>query len=184
MTLLREVVETFIRLIKPEIAPNAVLVPADDVFEVPKVASFVLQGPTPVEDAARRCPAPLLLDDRDAMTFTETAHPRLYHLDFGLVATAGDAPSVLDIQETTTRFFQTHPTLPVGERGALNLTLLVPLGGWRRVNLSNLRQVSGRCRVEDCPVYDDTVREGRLIHTRIFEFRGGITEDAAFGPQT
>ena len=31
MTLLREVVESFIRLVKAEIAPNAVLVPPDDV---------------------------------------------------------------------------------------------------------------------------------------------------------
>jgi len=184
MTLLREVVESFIRLVKAEIAPNAVLVPPDDVFEVTKVPSFILQGPSPVEDGARRCPAPLLADDRATMTFTETAHPRLYHLDFDLVATAGDAASVLDMQEKTARFFQAYPTLPVGDRGALNLTLLVPLGAWRRVNLSNLRQVSGRCRIEDCPVYDDTVREGKLIHTRIFEFRGGVTEDAAFGPQT
>ncbi|HOV74997.1 MAG TPA: hypothetical protein P5318_05605 [Candidatus Hydrogenedentes bacterium] len=35
MTLLREVVETFIRLVKAEIAPNAVLVHPDDVFEAP-----------------------------------------------------------------------------------------------------------------------------------------------------
>ncbi len=30
--------------------------------------------------------------------------------------------------------------------------------------MSNLEQVSGRCRIEDCPAYDDTVREGKLIH--------------------
>ncbi|HOV76253.1 MAG TPA: hypothetical protein PK967_20060 [Candidatus Hydrogenedentes bacterium] len=182
MTLLREVVESFIRLVKAEVASNAVLVPPDDVFEITKVPSFILQGPTPSEDGARRCPAPLLADDRATMTFTETAHPRLYHLDFDLVATAGDAASVLDMQEKTTRFFQTHLLLPVGDRGELNLTLLIPLGGWRRVNLSNLRQVSGRCRIEDCPVYDDEVREGRLIHTRVFEFRDGVNENAAFGP--
>jgi len=91
MTLLREVVETFIRLVKAEIAANAVLVPPDDVFEVTKVPCFILQGPTPVEDDARRCPAPLLASDQESMAFTETARPRLYHLDFDIVATAGDA---------------------------------------------------------------------------------------------
>ena len=50
MTLLREVVESFIRLVKAEIAANAVLVPPDDAFEVTKVPSFLLQGPSPVED--------------------------------------------------------------------------------------------------------------------------------------
>lgn len=183
MTLLREVVETFIRLVKAEIAPNAVLVSPNDVFDVPKVPSLVLQGPTPVEDAARRCPAPLLCGDRDAMTFMETAHPRLYHLDFDLIATAGDGPSVIDMQEKAVRFFQAHSTLSIGDRGALNLTLLVPLGAGCRVNLSNLRQASGRCRIEDCPVYGDAVREGKLIDTRIFEFRDGVAEDAVFGPQ-
>jgi len=182
MTLLREVVESFIRLVKAEIAANAVLVPPDDVFEVTKVPSFIIQGPTPIEDGSRRCSAPLLAGDREEMTFTETAHPRLYHLDFDLIATTGDAAAMLDMQEKVARFFLAHPTFPVGDRGTLNLTLLIPLGGWRRVNLSNLRQVSGRCRIEDCPVYDDTVHEGKLIHARIFEFRGGVTEDAAFDP--
>jgi len=27
------------------------------------------------------------------------------------------------------------------------------------------------------------VREGKLIDTRIFEFRDGVAEDAVFGPQ-
>ncbi len=38
------------------------------------------------------------------------------------------------------------------DRGSLNLTEIVPLGGLRRVNLPNLRQSSGRCRIENCPV--------------------------------
>ena len=28
--------------------------------------------------------------------------------------------------------------------------------------------------------FPGAAREGKLIHTRIFEFRGGVTEDAAF----
>ena len=49
-----------------------------------------------------------------------------------------------------------------------------------RVNLSNLPQVSGRCRIEDCPVYDDVVVEGKLIRTRVFEFYDGVNETAVF----
>jgi len=118
-----------IRLVKAEIAANAVLVSRDDVFEVTKVPSLILQDPTPTEDGARRCPAPLLADDRRTMTFTETAHPRLYRLDFDLVATAGDAPAVLGMQEKVARSFEAHPPPTFGDRGTLNLTLLVPLGG-------------------------------------------------------
>jgi len=178
MTLMREVVESFLRLLRAEVHPNAVLVPPDDVFEVSKVPSFIVQGPTPVEDWARRCPARLLVKDEDG--FTESDYPWLYHLDFDLIATAGDGAAVLDMQEKVAQFFQVHPALAVGERGALNLTLLAPMGAWRRVNLSNLRQVSGRCRIEDCPVYGDVISTGKLIHTRIFEFRGGVNEDAVF----
>ncbi|MCX5769523.1 MAG: hypothetical protein NTZ09_04520 [Candidatus Hydrogenedentes bacterium] len=87
---------------------------------------------------------------------------------------------LLDLQEKGARFFQAHTVLPVGELGALNLTLLTPLGGLRRVNLSNLRQESGRCRIEDCPVYDGAVLEGKLIHRRVFEFCDGVNETAIF----
>ncbi len=38
----------------------------------------------------------------------------------------------------------------------------MPLGGLKRVNLSNLRQASGRCRIEDCPIYDGRVSTGKL----------------------
>ncbi len=53
-TTVRPVVETLIRLVKVEIDPEAVLVAADDVFEVPRVPSLILQGPTLVENGDRR----------------------------------------------------------------------------------------------------------------------------------
>jgi hypothetical protein len=180
MTQLREVVETFVRLLRAEVHSGAVLVPPDDVFEVTKVPSLVMQGPTVTEDRARRCPARLLVKDVEEVAYTEQAHPRLYHLDFDLIATAGDGPELLDLQEKAAQFFQSHQALPVGELGELNLTLLTPLGGVRRVNLSNLRQASGRCRIEDCPIYEEGIITGKLITTRVFEFRGGVAEDAVF----
>ena len=180
MTVLRDIVETFLRLMRAEVHGGAVLVPPDDVFEVAKVPSLVVQGPMVAENGARRCPGRLLVTDAAAAGFTDQAHPRLYHLDFDLIATAGDGAALLDLQEKVARFFQAHTVLPVGESGTLNLTLLTPLGGLRRVNLSNLRQASGRCRVEDCPVFAGTATSGKLIHTRIFEFGGGVDETAVF----
>ena len=53
METVRTVVESFIRLVKAEIDPEAVLVAADDVFEVPKVPSLILQGPTLMENGDR-----------------------------------------------------------------------------------------------------------------------------------
>ncbi len=174
------VVQSFLRLLRTEACVGAVLMPPDDVFEVAKVPSLVVQGPLVVEDGARRCAGRMLVKQDEPEGYVARAYPRLYHLDFDLIATAGDGAELLDLQEKVARFFQAHPVLPVGELGALNLTLLVPLGGLRRVNLSNLRQASGRCRIEDCPVYDEAVTEGKLIHTRVFEFREGVDETAVF----
>ena len=177
---MREVVESFLQLLRTEVHAGAVLLPPDDVFEVTKVPSFVVQGPSLVEDGARRCAARLLVKQDEPEGYVERAHPRLYHLDFDLIATAGDGAGLLELQEKAARFFQSHTVLPVGELGTLNLTLLAPLGGLRRVNLSNLRQASGRCRIEDCPVYDEAVTEGKLIHTRVYEFCEGVNETAVF----
>lgn len=162
MELIREIVETFIRLVKTEVDPGGVLVASDDVFEVTKTPSVVLQGPTLSEDGARRTPGKLVRRNETDLTFEQCRHPRLYHLDFDIVVTTGKQSELLDLTEKVARFYQLHPTLAVGEHGSLAITELVPLGGLKRVNLSNLRQASGRCRIEDCPVYDGLVQSGKL----------------------
>lgn len=162
MELIREVVETFIRLVKTEIDESAVLVAADDVFEVTRTPSVVLQGPTLMEDAARRSLAKQVRKSQSDLTFEERKHPRLYHLNFDVIITTGKEGELLDLTEKVARFYQLHPVLEVGEHGALNLMELTPLGGLKRVNLSNLRQASGKCRIEDCPVYDGRVVSGKL----------------------
>lgn len=156
---MREVVESFIRLVKVEIHPNAVLVSSDDIFGVTKTPSVVLQGPTITENSDRRTLAKLVTRHSDEPTYDERNHPRLYHLDFDVIATTATEGELLDLMDKVARFYQVHPVLSTG----LSLTELVPLGGLRRVNLSNLRQASGRCRIEDCPVYDGVVRSGRLV---------------------
>ncbi len=100
--------------------------------------------------------------DEADLTFEQCRHPRLYHLDFDIVVTTGKEAELLDLTEKIARFYQLHPVLTVGDHGSLSLTELVPLGGLKRVNLSNLRQVSGRCRIEDCPIYDGRVTAGKL----------------------
>jgi hypothetical protein len=160
--LLREVVESFVRLAKSEIHPGAVLVCADDVFEVTDVPSVVLQGPTLSEDGDRRTPAMLTRRSETDLTFEECRHPRLYHLEFDVIVTTGKEGDLLDLTEKMARFYQLYPALVVGDYGSLNITELVPLGGLKRVNLSNLRQSSGKCRIEDCPVYNGQVVTGKL----------------------
>ncbi|MHB1000756.1 MAG: hypothetical protein ACYC27_16060 [Armatimonadota bacterium] len=163
MELLREVVESFIRLIKSEIHPNAVLVSSDDMFEVTMSPSVVLQGPTVTENGDRRSQAKSVAIDLEDLTYEQRNQPRLYHLDFDMVVTTATQGELLDLMEKTARFYQINPVLTVAEHGSLYITELVPLGGLRRVNLSNLRQASGRCRIEDCPVYDDRITTGPLV---------------------
>ncbi len=96
------------------------------------------------------------------LTFEQCRHPRLYHLDFDVIVTTGKESELLDLTEKIARFYQLHPILAVGDQGSLSITEFVPLGGLKRVNLSNVRQSSGRCRIEDCPVYDGLVVSGKL----------------------
>lgn len=162
MEMIREVVESFIRLAKSEMHSDAVLVCADDVFEVTDAPSVVLQGPTLSENGDRRTLAMRTTRNEANLTFEQCRHPRLYHLDFDIVVTTAKEAELLDLIEKIARFYQLHPVLTVGDHGSLSLTELVPLGGLKRVNLSNLRQASGRCRIEDCPVYDGRVTGGKL----------------------
>lgn len=162
MELIREVVETFIRLVKTEVDPGAVLVAADDMFEVTNVPSIVFQGPTLIEDGDRRTPAMLTKRNESELTFEQCRHPRLYHLDFDVIVTTGKESDLLDLTEKIARFYQLHPAMEVGDHGVLNITEITPLGGLKRVNLSNLRQASGRCRIEDCPIYDGRISAGKL----------------------
>ncbi|MHB0998516.1 MAG: hypothetical protein ACYC27_04645 [Armatimonadota bacterium] len=101
--------------------------------------------------------------DQTNLVYEQHNQPRLYHLDFDLIVTTATEGELLDLLEKTARFYQIHPMLPVADHGSLHITELVPLGGLRRVNLSNLRQASGRCRIEDCPVYDGRVSTGPLV---------------------
>lgn len=162
--------EALIRLFQAEVDPRTLLVAADDVFEAAEVPALLLQGPTLVEDARRRTLAQWTERDQATMACRRGRYPRLYHLEFDLVASTGNERSLLTLVGNVAALYQRMPLLAVPDIGELPLTELTPLGGWRRVNLSNLRQASGRLRLEDCPVGDaDTLQTetGRLIVTPI-----------------
>lgn len=187
MNTIRTVVETLIRLVQAEVLDGAMLVAPDDVFEVKRTPSLLLQGPVLIENAARRSQARLIEKDVRSYLYEECRCPRLYHLDFDLILTTGTEGELLNLGERVARFYQLYPIIVIGEEGTLNLTELIPLGGLRRVNLSNLRQASGRLRVEDCPVYDGRVAQGKLIRDRTFIFEGQspteLSETRTFPPQ-
>jgi len=143
------------------------------------VPALLLQGPTLLEDARRRTLASWTREDRASMTFTGGVYPRLYHLDFDLVVSAGTERALLTLIGTVAAMYQRHPLLTVPELGRLPLTELTPLGGLRRVNLSNLRQASGRLRLEDCPVGDD-VSLGRTTGSLV----GAVRIDLGLGGPT
>lgn len=182
MSTIQTATEALIRLAKQAIHPGAVLVLADDLFEVQSTPSVILQGPKLTEDRFRRSPTQLFEKNTADLSFVECRFPRLYHLDFDLVVTVDRESELLQFHESVSRFLQLNPVIPVADQGELNLTELVPLGGLTRVNLSNLRQSSGRLRIESCPVYDGEIRNGRLIWDRTFQFHGDVNEEQTFQP--
>jgi hypothetical protein len=174
--------ETLIQLAKQAIHPDTVLVFTDDLFEVQSTPSVILQGPKLTEDHFRRSQTRLFEKKISGLSFEECRFPRLYHLDFDLVVTVDREAELLQFQESVSRFLQLNPVISVADQGELNLTELVPLGGLARVNLSNLRQSSGRLRIESCPVYDGEIRNGRLIRDRTFQFHGDVNEEQTLQP--
>lgn len=182
MSTIQTVTETLIRLAKQAIHPDTVLVCPDDLFEVQRTPSVILQGPKLAEDRFRRSQSRLFEKNVAELSFEECRFPRLYHLDFDLVVTVDRESELLGFHESVSRFLQLHPEIAIADQGSLNLTELVPLGGLARVNLSNLRQSSGRIRIESCPVYDGDLRDGRLIRDRTFQFHGDVTEQRTIQP--
>lgn len=170
--MLQEVVEAFIRMVKAEIDDGAICIAADDVFEVPKgLPSVILQGPSLTEDSQRRAVGVDVFNkDIEAGTYQSTPYPRYYHLDFDIIVTASKATDLLQYLESITRLFQVFPSLHVPDIGDFGLTELIPVGGLKRVNLSNLRQSSGRCRIEDVPIPTNLITDGKLILTTIVEY--------------
>ncbi len=180
----RHVTETFIRMVQADVNEGAVLVPPDDAFEVTATPSLLIQGPRFTENKARRSMARQVMTDTDALTFEDREYPRFYHLDFDVIATTTKEADLIDLVATVIAFFAFHREIEIPPDGdALAITELTSMGGLNRVNLSNLKQSSGRYRIEDCTVYGGEAVHGKLIVDRIFDYDGPtLTESRTHEP--
>ncbi len=161
--MIQEVTEALIRLFQAKVHEHTLLIVPDDVFEVKKTPSILLQGPMLSEDRHRRVVGTTFKNNLADMTAEESSHPRLYHLDFDLIVTTAHESELLNFQERIAAFFISTPVVEIAESGALNLTEISPLGSLSRVNLSNLKQSSGKIRIEDCPVFAGELTTGKLV---------------------
>jgi len=91
LSTIQTVTETLIRLAKQAIHPDTVLVFPDDLFEVQRTPSVILQGPKLAEDRFRRSQSRLFEKNVAELSFEECRFPRLYHLDFDLAWPSGRA---------------------------------------------------------------------------------------------
>ncbi len=183
----KETVETLIRKLQADVTPHTVLVPPNEYYEIKHTPSLLVIGPKMDENRAKRVSEKIVVIDRAALTYTERNWPRFYHLDFDFVLTAGNGMELLELQESLIAFFLDNIAVAVpvtagwgpgpfgiepwgSEDGALKFYLreMVPIGGLDRPNLSNLRQASGRYRIEDVPIFDHVLEEGKLVLYRDF----------------
>ena len=141
---IREVIEALIKKLQADVTPNTVLVPLNDYYEIKHTPSLLVIGPKLEENRSKRNSEKRVEVDRDNLSYTERNWPRYYQLDFDFVLTAANGMELLELQE------------------------MVPLGGLERPNLSNLRQASGRYRIEDVEVFDHDVFEGKIVLYRNF----------------
>ena len=174
----RHVIETFIRMVQADVHEAAVLVPPDDAFEVTATPSLMIQGPRFIENKARRSMARQIVTDTEALTFEARQYPRFYHLDFDVIATTSKEAELIDLVARIIAFFAFHREIEIPPNAEpLAITELTPMGGLNRVNLSNLKQSSGRYRIEDCAVYGGEAVHGKMIVDRIFDYNGpALTE--------
>ena len=180
MYTIRDAVESFIRRLQSEVTDNVELINRNDLHETTKIPGIILQGPDIQENLQRYTPPGITKEfetDEGALTFESRDYPHFYHLDFTLIITCSTSSELIDLQGKVIKFFLYNSILDVdGEN--IHLHEITPVGGLDRPNLSNLRQATGRYRMEDVVVYSDNAPEaGKLIEDRIFEFRDLESED-------
>ncbi len=184
---IRETVETLIRKLQADVTPHTVLVPPNDYYEIKHTPSLLVIGPKMEENRAKRISEKIVEVDLDNLTYTERNWPRYYHLDFEFVLTADTGAELLELQEKVIAFFLDNRVVAVPVSGGWGLgpfgiepwgsedvflefylREMIPVGGLKRPNLSNLRQASGRYRIEDVPIFDHVLEEGKLVLYRDF----------------
>jgi hypothetical protein len=184
---IRDSVEALILKLQTDVLERAVLVPPNEYYEIKQVPSLLVIGPKMEENRAKRVSEKMVAIDRAALVYTERNWPRFYHLDFDFVLTASTGMELLELQERLIAFFLDNIAVSVplavgwglgpygiepwgSENGAMKFYLIemVPIGGLDRPNFSNLRQAAGKYRIEDVPVFDHVLEEGKIILHRDF----------------
>jgi len=147
--------------------PNTALVPPNDYYEIKQTPALLVIGPKVEENRSKRNSEKRVEVDRDNFSYTERNWPRYYHLAFDFVLTTGTGAELLNLQEKVIAFFLDNLTISTADF-TFNLRELIPIGGLDRPNLSNLRQTSGRYRIEDVEVFDHEITEGKIVLYREF----------------
>lgn len=171
MSLLQLAADTLIDRLRAEVLEQTVLIATDDLHEVKRTPSLLLQGPKLQEHDERRSMDLLVSKDLEALTFEAERSPRFYHADFEVVLTCARQEELFSFQQKFMTFMQRTPWLIINESVKFALQEVTPLGGLNKPNLSNLRQAAGVYRIEDVPVFDGQVIEGKLCKTVVTEFR-------------
>ena len=164
---IREVIEALMKKLQTDVTPNTVLVPPNDYYEIKQTPSLLVIGPKLEENRSKRNSEKRIEVDRDNLSYTERNWPRYYQLDFDFVLTAANGMELLELQEKVIAFFLDNREVATAEC-VFKLQEMVPIGGLERPNLSNLRQASGRYRIEDVEVFDHDVFEGKIVLYRNF----------------
>lgn len=171
MSLLPLAIDTLIDRLRAEVLEQTVLISNDDLYEVKRTPSLLLQGPKLQENGRRRSMDLLVAKDKEALTFEAERSPRFYHADFEVLLTCARQEDLFVYQQKFLTFMQRTPWLIIDDSVKFALQEITPLGGLNKPNLSNLRQAAGVYRIEDVPVFDGQVIEGKLISKVVTEFR-------------
>ena len=164
---IRDSVEALIKKLQVDVLENTVLVPPNEYYEIKQTPSLLVIGPKLDENREKRVSEKRVEVDRDNLSYTERNWPRYYHLDFDFVLTTDTGAALLDLQEKVIAFFLDNHEIETAD-ASFNLVELTPIGGLERPNLSNLRQASGRYRIEDVEIIDHEVTEGKIVLYRNF----------------
>ncbi len=162
----KQACESLITSLQAAVTPHTVLVPQNDCYEIKKVPSLIVIGPKVEENKEKRVTEKLQSIDIDALSYSERLWPRYNNLDFELLLTASTGAELLALQELVSVFFIDTKSIVVGD-SIFNIVETTPVGGLDRPNLSNLRQSSGKCRIEDVEVFGTAVETGKLAVDRV-----------------
>ena len=164
---IRDSVEALITKLQADVLEHTVLVPPNEYYEIKHTPSLLVIGPKLEENRLKRNSEKRVEVDRDNLSYIERNWPRYYHLDFDCVLNADNGAARLDLQEKVIVFFLDNREVATAEC-VFKLREMIPIGGLERPNLSNLRQASGRYRIEDVEVFDHDVFDGKIVLYRNF----------------